>query len=64
MMLQIKRWMSPPAFPDDEIKTSRAHLLNSALINVLTLVPVLVIGNLLEPRSRCSAPICWRWASA
>jgi len=45
MMLQIKRWLAPSVFPDDEIKTRRAILLNAALISILTLVPVLFIGN-------------------
>ncbi len=47
MMLQFRRWLAPPVFSDDESKTRRANLLNSALINIATLVPVLYIGNFL-----------------
>jgi len=48
---QIKRWFAPLVFPDDETKTRRAGLLNAALINILTLMPVLAIGNLLGGRT-------------
>ncbi len=51
MMLHIKRWLAPPVFPDDEIKTRRANLLNSALINISTLAPMLFIGDLLGGKS-------------
>jgi PAS domain S-box-containing protein len=50
-MLHIKHWLAPPVFPDDEIKTRRANLLNSALINISTLVPMLFIGDLLGGKS-------------
>ena len=51
MMLQLKRWLTPPVFPDDEIKTRRAHLLNSILINIAALIPVIIIGNFLGGRT-------------
>jgi PAS domain S-box-containing protein len=50
-MLQLKRWLTPPVFPDDEIKTRRAHLLHSVLINIVALIPVIIIGNLLGGRT-------------
>ncbi|MCZ7357873.1 MAG: PAS domain-containing protein [Candidatus Methanoperedens sp.] len=51
MMLYIKRWLAPPVFLDDEIKTLRANLLNSALTNISMLVPILLIGDLLGGKS-------------
>lgn len=51
MISQIKRWLMPPVFPDDEIKTRRANFLNAALINIFTLIPVLFVGNLLSGRT-------------
>jgi PAS domain S-box-containing protein len=51
MMMGIKGWLAPPVFPDDEIKTRRAYLLNAALINIGTLIPVLLIGNLIGGRT-------------
>ncbi|MEW5718770.1 MAG: PAS domain S-box protein, partial [Chloroflexota bacterium] len=50
-MLQIKHWLAPPVFQNDEAKTRRAVLLNAALINILTLVPVILIGNLIGGRT-------------
>jgi signal transduction histidine kinase/ActR/RegA family two-component response regulator len=44
---QIKRWISPPIFLNEEEKTRRANMLYLALINVLILIPVLVVGNYL-----------------
>jgi hypothetical protein len=46
MMLQIKRWLAPPVFPNDEPKTRRAILLNTTLLTTLTLAPFLIAGNL------------------
>ncbi|MBI5030856.1 MAG: PAS domain S-box protein [Chloroflexi bacterium] len=46
-MMQIKRWIMPPIFPDDELRTRRADLLNSALFNIATLIPMILIGNVL-----------------
>ncbi len=46
MMLQIKRWLAPPVFPDDEPKTRRAILLNSALLTSMVLALCLIAGNL------------------
>lgn len=46
MMLQIKRWLAPPVFPDDEPKTRRAILLNSALLTCMMLALFLFAGNL------------------
>jgi len=47
----IKLWLASPVFPDDEPKTRRANLLNSTLINLLTLLPIIFIGNLLVGRT-------------
>jgi len=46
-MQPIKRWLAPPNFPDDELKTRRASLLNAGLIAVMALSVVLVAGDLL-----------------
>lgn len=51
MIRHIKRWLAPPVFPDDEIKTLQANLLNSSLTNILMLVPILLIGDLLGGKS-------------
>ncbi len=51
MIRHIKRWLAPPVFLDDEIKTLQANLLNSSLTNILMLVPILLIGDLLGGKS-------------
>jgi PAS domain S-box-containing protein len=51
MIQHVKNWLAPPIFPTDEAATRRAGLLNAALINIMTLVPVLVIGNALGGRT-------------
>jgi len=51
MMRQIKHWFAPPVFPTDEDLTRRASLLNAALLNILTLVPVILLGNALGGRT-------------
>ena len=50
-MVKIKRWLMAPVFPGDEIKTRRAVLLNSSLINFMTLIPLLIIGDLLSNKT-------------
>ena len=45
-MLQIKRWLAPPVFPDDEPNTRRANLLNFALFTCMALALCLIAGNL------------------
>jgi diguanylate cyclase (GGDEF)-like protein/PAS domain S-box-containing protein len=47
MLMAVRKWLAPPVFPGDEIKTRRAGVLNAALINILTIIPILLIGNLL-----------------
>lgn len=47
MMLHIKHWLMPPVFPDNENKTLRASLLNSALIITAALALIILIGNVL-----------------
>jgi len=51
MIPRINHWLASPIFPDDAIKTRRAYLLNAALINIATLMPVIFIGNLLGGRT-------------
>jgi len=51
MIDHIKCWFAPPVFGGDQAKTRRANLLNVALINILTLMPVLMFGNLLGGRT-------------
>jgi signal transduction histidine kinase len=38
MLAQLRSWLAPPVFPDDEEKTRIARLLNIILITVMTLV--------------------------
>src|SRR3974390_1311554 len=47
LISRIKRWVSPPVFPDDEDKTRRASMLNLVLINVFILIPIFIISILL-----------------
>ena len=44
MFLHIKRQFSPPVFPDDEIRTRRASLVNAGLLLALTHAVVVLIG--------------------
>jgi two-component system, OmpR family, phosphate regulon sensor histidine kinase PhoR len=46
MRLQIKRWLAPPVFPNDDTKTRRALVLNTTLLTTLALALFLVAGNL------------------
>lgn len=47
LAIQIKRWLTPPVFPNEEDKTRRARMLSLALINILVLIPVLIASNFL-----------------
>ncbi|MBI5034186.1 MAG: PAS domain S-box protein [Chloroflexi bacterium] len=49
--LAIKRWLAPPTFPGDEVKTRHANLLNMALIVNIALAFIVLIGNLLGGRT-------------
>ena len=51
MIQLMQRWLATPVFPTDEDLTRRARLLNIALINILTLAPVLILGNALGGRT-------------
>ena len=46
-----KRWIAPPVFPDDELKTSRAGLLDKLLFATVALVVITLIGSLLAGRA-------------
>lgn len=47
MMLHLKRWLTAPIFPDAEIKTRRASLLNAALLTSAALASIVLVGNVL-----------------
>ncbi|CAG0940245.1 Oxygen sensor histidine kinase NreB [Anaerolineae bacterium] len=51
MLLHIKHWLMPPVFPDNENKTLRASLLNSALITTAALALTILVGNVLGGRT-------------
>jgi PAS domain S-box-containing protein len=51
MMLRLKRWLTPPLFSNDEIKTRRAGLLNAALITTALLALIILAGNVLGGRT-------------
>jgi hypothetical protein len=42
----IRQWIAPPVFEGDPEKTRRAAWLNTALLTLLTLMPVVVLGAL------------------
>ena len=46
----FKRWVSPPFYKGDEIRTVRARLLNSTTISTLSFLALLLIGNSLGGR--------------
>ncbi len=48
--IRFMQWFAPPVFPGDADKTRRASLLNQALVTLITLMPFLVVGNLLGGR--------------
>jgi signal transduction histidine kinase len=45
MRLAIKRWITPPIFAQDEIKTYRARLLNAVLLTIMGYTPIILLGN-------------------
>lgn len=45
-MLQIKRWLAPPVFPNDAAKTCRASLLNIILLVSMAAGLLIFLGNL------------------
>ena len=51
MIDRARRWLAPPVFPDDEVKTRRATLLNYILLTFLVLVAFILIGALLGGRT-------------
>ena len=51
MINRVRRWLAPPVFPDDEVKTRRATLLNYILLTFLALVAFILIGALLGGRT-------------
>jgi len=51
MRLRFKRWLAPPVFAGDEIKTRRAGHLHSVLMTMTTLILVLLIGDGLGGRT-------------
>ncbi len=46
----IRQWIAPPVFEGDPEKTRRAAWLNTALLTLPTLMPVVVVGSLLGRR--------------
>jgi PAS domain S-box-containing protein len=51
MIDRFRRWLAPPVFPDSEIKTRRAALINYMLLTFLVLVAFIFIGALLGGRT-------------
>jgi PAS domain S-box-containing protein len=47
MLLYLRRWLAPPVFPDAEVKTQRANVLNAALLTTAALAAMILAGNLL-----------------
>jgi len=46
MMLRLKNWFSPPVFPNDEIRTRHAALLNAGLILAIIQAFIISVGDL------------------
>ncbi len=44
MLLRLKRWFSPPVFPNDEIRTRRASLVNLGLLFALAQTLIVLTG--------------------
>ena len=55
VVVSIKRWLAPPIFQGDEVKTRRATLLDQTLLIHLALALVVLAGNLVGGRT--PAPI-------
>lgn len=51
MIQKIKRWLAPPFFPDDELKTRRARLLNGLLLITIGVALMVSVGNVLGGRT-------------
>jgi diguanylate cyclase (GGDEF)-like protein/PAS domain S-box-containing protein len=49
--LLIKRWLAPPVFPDNELMTRRASLLDMTLLVTIALGFIILVGNLLGGRT-------------
>lgn len=44
---RLNRWLAPPVFPDNELETHRAALLNITLIAAIIAMPLILLGNLM-----------------
>lgn len=47
MMSRLKRWLAPPVFPDDDVRTRRAGLLNAGLILAITQALIISVSDVL-----------------
>jgi hypothetical protein len=50
MVRLVTQWLAPPVFVGDREKTRRAPLLNTALLTLLMLMPLVIVGSLLGGR--------------
>ena len=47
---RIQKWLAPPVFADDEIKTRQAEVTNAATVTVTVFTALVFVGNLLGGR--------------